>query len=74
MEKVFCELCKKEIKTNFTWVDCAYFEYHPKDECGGCDYPVGNSCLKRIPKEFHNSKMSVDEWNAQLGKHDKEGE
>ena len=68
MSDVECEICKKKITGTFTWVDCSFFDYHPKNECGGCEYPVGNSCINKVPKEYRLSKMSVADWEKELEK------
>lgn len=67
-----CQVCGKEIKNSFTWVKCSYWNYHPISECGGCVYPVGNSCIKKIPKEFHGEKDTIENWNKQLERHNQE--
>lgn len=66
MVEVECEICKKPIKGKFTWVHCTYFEYHPLDECGGCEYPVGDTCIKKVPKDFREMEMTVEEWGNRL--------
>ena len=63
-----CEMCGKEIKVSFTWVHCSFFNYHPLNECGGCYYPVGNTCVKKVPKEYHDKKDTVENWNKTLEK------
>ena len=54
-----CEICKRRITKEFTWVNCRYWSFHPIRECGGCVYPVGNTCIKKVPKEFHRAKDRV---------------
>lgn len=64
--KKFCEVCGKELKGYFIWIQCSYFEYHPLDECGGCEYPVGLSCARKIPKEFHSRSDTARSWHEYL--------
>ena len=71
VENECCEVCGKELKGKFTFVSCKFFEYHPIEECGECCYPVGHTCLKKIPKEFHmrtitaeEHRKEVEEWRA----------
>lgn len=68
-DKVFCQICKKELTGKIYWVNCQYFNYHPFDECGGCEYPVGATCIKKVEKYdktliIHNE--TVDEWNKRV--------
>lgn len=63
-----CEICKKKLTSSFTWVHCSYFNYHPVDECGGCEYPVGNSCINKVPKEFRVMKDTVADCEKRGGK------
>lgn len=70
----YCEVCKKQLKKTFIFIDCSYFEYHPKNECGGCEYPVGLCCAKKIPKEFHSDKWDVMKYQEALEKWHQEEE
>ncbi len=72
METEECEICGKEIKGSFTWVRCSFFNFHPVEECGGCVYPVGNTCIKKVSKEFHGEKDTVENWNKRVEKMRKE--
>lgn len=57
-----CQICKKELKGAFYWVKCEFWTFHPVSECGGCVYPVGIGCIKKVPKEFIVRKTSLNEW------------
>lgn len=57
-----CQVCGKELTGTFVWVKCTYWQYHPVSECGGCMYPVGMGCIKKIPKKYHVRKTNMDEW------------
>ena len=64
-----CEVCKKELTGKFVWVKCDYFGYHPTSECGGCTYPVGTGCIKKIPAEYRGEETTVKEWYDELERH-----
>ena len=70
-----CEVCKKELKEKFVWVNCTYWDYHPVSECsGGCTYPVGMGCVKKIPKKYQRGETTVQKWADELEKHNEEAD
>lgn len=70
-----CELCKKELTGRFAWVNCSFFAYHPKDECGGCEYPAGLTCVKQVQeKDMISSYSTVAEWERELKEYEQQKE
>jgi len=72
--EVECEICGKTLKGKFVWVKCSYWNSHPLSECGGCTYPVGTGCVKKIPKEFHARTTTVEEWVDECEKYNEESD
>lgn len=71
--KVYCEICNKEIKDVIVWVDCRFWNSHPITECnGGCLYPIGRGCAKKVSKQFIIKNQTIDEYYDELEQYNKE--